>query len=265
MLINPFMRTTPFVSITLIVAALFSNGGCTATGSRSNEWSTARQTTTDAQTADLQMAFGRIFEARGDLEHAMAAYRQAARHTPYGAEAYLRMAVLHDKLGQFAQAAAMYRDAIRLDPGNPEIFADVGFSLYLQERWEDAEMNLRQALAIHPQLQRAHNNLALVLARTDRIEEALAEFHRGGCEWTDAHANVAFVMATQGKHQLAQMHHQLAQSRQAGQNVHLDVKPPRDERVPILFPPIGQTPEERSADGRDGGSVLEHALADRPN
>lgn len=198
-----------------VAAALLSCGGCASVCSGPSSWAGGTGGThasRHAHVADVDIAFGRIFEARGDLGHAMAAYHQAARREPGRAEPYVRMAIVHDKLGQFTNSAAQYRRAIQLEPGNPEIFADVGFSLYLQDRWDDAEMNLRQALAIEPRLPRAHNNLALVLAHTGRIKEALAEFRLGGCSPSDAHTNVAFVATTLGHRDLAELHYRLAQS-----------------------------------------------------
>lgn len=239
------MRLSSFVTAKVVAAALLSCGGCAFDSSSSSSWASGAHALRDAQAADVEIAFGRIFEAQDELEHAMAAYRQAAHREPHRAEPHLRMAILHDKLGQFTDSAIQYRQAIELDPGNPEIFADVGFSLYLQDRWDDAEMNLRQALAIEPDLPRAHNNLALVLARTDRIDEALAEFLRGGCSRSDAHANVAFVATTQGHRELAETHYQLAQLQAPFAEMHDElVDRPRqhDRRLAKLFPPIPQDP-----------------------
>jgi Flp pilus assembly protein TadD len=55
-------------------------------------------------------------------------------------------------------------------------------------------MNLRQAIALAPTHERAHNNLGLVLARTHRHDEALAEFTKAGLRDADARVNLAFVL-----------------------------------------------------------------------
>src|SRR5581483_4349081 len=92
----------------------------------------------------------------------------------------------------------MYRKALALRPGDPDIFCDVGYSFYLQRRWAEAEMNLRQAIALRPNHARAHNNLGLLLARTGRDAESLAEFRRAGCAEAEARANVAFALSLEG-------------------------------------------------------------------
>lgn len=231
------MRANTLLTSTVVTAAVLSCAGCASV--------CCSHTPRYAQVAEVDVAFGRIFEARGELGQALAAYRQAARREPHRAEPYVRMAILHDKLGQFTNSAALYRQALQLDPGNPEIFADVGFSLYLQDRWDDAEMNLRQALAVDPHLPRAHNNLALVLAQSGRIPEALAQFQRGGCSRSDAHANVAFVAMTQGHRELAEEHYELAQSQDPLEEMHDElVEHPHQHahRLADLFPPTARNP-----------------------
>ena len=145
----------------------------------------------DEQVADVQFALGRTFEQHGELDRAMAAYLAAAKRDPQRAEPYLRLAVLHDLEGKFADSARFYQRALQADPGNADIFCDRGYSFYLQRRWSDAEMNLKQAVALEPELARAHNNLALVYAHTGEVDEALAEFQIGGSNPQDAHMSVA--------------------------------------------------------------------------
>jgi Flp pilus assembly protein TadD len=95
-------------------------------------------------------------------------------------------------------------------PTSADDFFDVGHELYSQRRWAEAETNLRQAVALAPNLPRAHNYLGLVMAQTDRSEEALAEFQKGGCSLAYGHANVALVLSLQRRWTEARRHYQLA-------------------------------------------------------
>src|SRR5262249_12682163 len=88
--------------------------------------------------------------------------------------------------------------ALKGQPGSANIYCNMGYSLYLQRRWAEAEMNLRQALALEPGHQRARVNLGLVLARAGRWDAALAEFRKGGCSEADAHANLAYSRSLEG-------------------------------------------------------------------
>jgi Flp pilus assembly protein TadD len=150
------------------------------------------------QAAEVQLAMGRSLEKQGQLDEAMAAYREAARRDPKLSEAYVRQAVLLDRQGKCEEAGALYAKAIKLSPNDANPYCDRGYSLYLQKRWTEAERNLRRACQLDPNSERAHVNLGLVLVHNDRIEEALHEFQKGGCDECSAHLNVAFVQTADG-------------------------------------------------------------------
>jgi Tfp pilus assembly protein PilF len=165
---------------------------------------------TNAQLADMQIAMGRVSERQGDLATAMASYDEAVKRDGSRSDAYVRMAVVHDRQGEFRESADLYRQALKLSPGSPDIYCDMGYSLYLQRRWAEAEMNLRQAIALDSKHARAHNNLALVLAQNGALNDALAEFHKGGSNGASAHANVGFVMTMQRRWDDARAQYKLA-------------------------------------------------------
>lgn len=148
-----------------------------------------------AQTADVQIALGRSLEKRGDIAGAVETYQEALKRDPQRVDAYLRLAILHDQQGKFKESAGYYNEALKADAGSAEIYSNAGYSCYLQHRYEDAERFLRRALELKPDDPLAHNNLALVLARTERFDEAFAEFRKGGCDDSQAHSNLGFVLA----------------------------------------------------------------------
>jgi hypothetical protein len=97
-----------------------------------------------------------------------------------------------------------------VQPGNAEVYCNMGYSLSLQHRWTEAEMNLRQAVALAPNHRRAHNNLGLVLAHSERWDEALTEFRKGGCDEAEAHVNLAFVLTLERCWPEARAHYEQA-------------------------------------------------------
>ena len=196
----------------LVVLTVVGVAGCQhveSPGGRALLFGDLGQRISARQAADVQVALGRSLEKRGQPDPAMAAYAEALRRDPKRTEAYWRLAVLHDRQANFKTSAEMFRKALQTSPGNPEIYADMGYSLYLQRRWAEAEMNLRQALALKPDNARAHNNLGLVLAHSDRPEEALAEFRKTGSE-ADARVNLALALCMEGQWDEARAHYQAA-------------------------------------------------------
>jgi len=203
----------------LAAGALIGLAGCHQVPSRpgapsplgfGNEPKGGGTTITPAQEADVQISMGRVAEQQGDLDQAMAAYRAALDRDKSRADAYARLAILHDKQGKFRESADLYRKALALRPGDPDIFCDMGYSFYLQRRWAEAEMNLRQSLAVNPEHRRAHNNLALLLVRDNRLGDALAEFGKAGSDPVQAHMNLAFALTIDQRWESARAEYQRA-------------------------------------------------------
>lgn len=162
------------------------------------------------QVADVQLSLARSLEQRGETEPALNAYRQAVEKDPRRATGYWRMAILQDRQGKVEESATLYQQALKLDAKNPDLLCDYGYSLYLQRRWAESEERLRQAIALKPKHLRAHNNLGMVLAQTERADEALAEFRKAGCDTADAHSNLAFVMTLNRRWDEARQQYELA-------------------------------------------------------
>lgn len=207
------MRPARPLPITVILATIGMIAGCQQVDR--NGLVRSRSRADDAvvgrrQAANVQVAMGRTAEFKGDLDTAMAAYNEALKNDPHRADANQRLAVVHDRLGRFQESAAYYARALAESPGDAEIFCDKGYSFYLQRRWAEADVCLRQAIALKPKLERAHNNLGLVLARNGRLDEALAEFHAAGCQAAEAHQNLAFVLSTEGRLDEARHQYELA-------------------------------------------------------
>src|SRR5262249_49680936 len=57
---------------------------------------------------------------------------------------------------------------------------------------------------------RAHNNLALLLVRDNRLEDALAEFRKGGSDPARAHVNLAFALTMDQRWEPAREHYKRA-------------------------------------------------------
>jgi Flp pilus assembly protein TadD len=149
---------------------------------------------TNGQTLNVQLALARTLETKVETEQAIAAYRNISKRFPHDPTAVHRLAILYDQQGRFGESKKLFRKALRLQPGNPDIFCDLGYSLYCQQRWREAERNLQQAIELEDDHARAHNHLGLLLSQLDRREEALAEFRKAGRSKAEAHMNVAFVL-----------------------------------------------------------------------
>jgi Flp pilus assembly protein TadD len=178
---------------------------------------------TPLQRFNVHLEVGRIQEAQEHYEDAVGEYQKAIEATQkhnsllsgstitpaQQALAHRRMGAALDHLGRFAQSEVHYREALQLSPDDPKVWNDAGYSCYLQGRWDDAVRDLKMADKLEPGNPRVQTNLGLVLAASGKYDEALTALTRAGGH-AIGHANMAFLMAAQGKTDLARKHYQTA-------------------------------------------------------
>ncbi|GAC1473347.1 MAG: hypothetical protein NVSMB9_21820 [Isosphaeraceae bacterium] len=175
------------------------------------------------QQFNVHMELAKAYEAQAENEAAYAEYQKAAdvskqqgnfrRDTRIGstqvAMAHRKMAGALDRMGRFAQSESHYSQALKLAPDDPKVWNDVGYSYYLQNRWNDAEGALRTADSLDPNNPRILTNLGLTLAAVGKEKEALAALSRAGGP-AAGHANLGFILAAKGQTEQSRKHYQSA-------------------------------------------------------
>lgn len=167
----------------------------------------------------LQLAVARTAEASSDTSEAIKAYTKAIELNATDPVAYYRLAVLRDKSGDPRAARELYHKALELAPDDADIHCDLGYSHYLVGERDQAEASLRRALGLRPNFPRAHNNLALLLAREGRIDEALFESSQAGLSESEARTNIGLAMMLEGNRMGAEEQLRLASQAQGRGNV----------------------------------------------
>jgi len=154
----------------------------------------------------LEMARGH--ESQGQLDAAAVDYQKAiaALERPgmnrgsardvagQKATAHRKLAVVLDRLGRFAESDVHYKAALKLAPGDPKVWNNAGYSLYVQGRWAEAERTLRTARRLAPDDSKVATNFGLALAASGKRDEALEVLTRAGGP-AAAHANLGYVLA----------------------------------------------------------------------
>lgn len=178
------------------------------------DWTTARRLVEKASTLNLDQVGGlfwraRLLEAQGDEQGAIAAYEQALSDRPLYAEGHRRFADLllrtrayskavehyettlaqdpdnlealrgliqaQDQLGQHIEAINTIRRAVSLYPSNQQLI--MLYINYEEEHGskERAESLRRQLTQLAPQDFENRRRLAILTARRDRVDEAMAQ------------------------------------------------------------------------------------------
>ena len=142
--------------------------------------------------ADIDAA-ARLF-AQGRLDEAEAAARDLIDRFPQHAFGWKLLGGVHHRRGQGAQALEAMAAAARHDPCDAETLSNLGLLLCKAERPAEAEAVLRDALALQPDNVNAHNHMALALLELGRLGEAQASASAALAR-DPHHANAANTLA----------------------------------------------------------------------
>ena len=137
-------------------------------------------------------AYGKALASAGELEPALDAVRRA--QTPEFPDWKLvsAEAAILDQLGKSAEARALYRRALDLQPNEPSILSNLGMSHLLEGDLKTAEIHLRQAVQAPGADSRVRQNLALVVGLQGRFQEA-EDIATRELSPQQAQANVAYL------------------------------------------------------------------------
>lgn len=126
----------------------------------------------------------------GNLKQARKHFMAVVVAEPDNAKAHHRLAYIDDKTKNYASAEIHYLTAMRLEPDNPDIVCDLGYSYMLQNREKDGRRYLEKALQIDPRHQSSLLNLATLQASEGDYQGSLALFRQAGSE-QEAQVNIA--------------------------------------------------------------------------
>ena len=152
-------------------------------------------------------------EQQGNLNEAMRIYELEIRGGNSSPVILQRLAVLYDNTGQSDLAMPLYQRALAMDPNNADLLCDFGFHLFLEGNLFEAERHYRLALNASPNDARANNNLGVLLAQSNRHEEAMQQFMFAGLGSDQARHNLSVAISQIQNFQVA--------SNSGGQSVHV--------------------------------------------
>lgn len=136
--------------------------------------------TAPASAAEGALNQGLALIQQGQVDEALAQFKQAAALDPAMAAAHYNVGLALRQQGQIQAAASAFWQAIRADPEFALAYANLGGALVEGNNLDQAEAYLLRAIAIQPNLGNAHHNLGLVYQSQRRYPEALAAFERAG-------------------------------------------------------------------------------------
>jgi arylsulfatase A-like enzyme/Flp pilus assembly protein TadD len=130
----------------------------------------ARQITRD-RGGGAHLNIGRNWERLGELERALVCFERALRLDPDSSLAHLNLAIILARLGRLEQAA-LHLEAAGPLRGDPSARNRLGVAYASAGHVDRAEAILRELISEHPDYPSPRRNLATLLRRQGRIEEA---------------------------------------------------------------------------------------------
>jgi predicted CXXCH cytochrome family protein len=134
------------------------------------------------------------YQAAGQLDRAIATYREALRVDGQYPAALLGLGTALRQAGQLAPAADAFEQSARAAPDNPKAWNELGQVDLDLGRAPQALEALKKSIALGPEAPQPHNGLGIVLAQSGNFPAAEAEFReaiRILPDYGEAHGNLA--------------------------------------------------------------------------
>jgi len=121
-----------------------------------------------------------VLSDQGRLQEAIEKYREAIEIQPAYEQALLNLGYLLTRTGQSAEAVGVLRRLLATDPRLTATAAHVNLGNALQDldRFEEAAAHYREALRLDPSIAFVWSNLGNALRKLGRLEQAVAHYER---------------------------------------------------------------------------------------
>lgn len=151
----------------------------------------------------VQEAFeaARLHHQGGRLAEAEAIYRQILAVEPERADVAHLLGVLAGQTGRSVEAVALLRQSIALRPDHAEAHKNLGIALKATGQLDAAAAAFRQAIALKPDYAEACKNLGSTLHQAGRVDEAIAAYRQAiavQSGFADAHDNLGVALREKG-------------------------------------------------------------------
>ena len=146
---------------------------------------------------DAYSNLGGALNEKGDLDEAIAAFRQAIALNPNLPEAHGNLGSVLKNRGEPDETIAACRAALILKPNYPEACVNLGAALKDKGELDAAIAAFRQAIVLNPNSPEAHGSLADVLKDVGQLDEAIAAYRQAIAlkpVFPEAHDNLLYTL-----------------------------------------------------------------------
>ena len=145
----------------------------------------------------LHLTHAKLQEQQGNLDLAQTSYEIALSHNSKSVDAVLGLARIDQLAGRIDKAEKGYLNALKIQPNNPQALDAAGQFYASQKQWDKSVENLKSAMLAAPNNTSYRYHLAVALASSGKINEAIPHFVRTIGE-AEAHYNVGYILHEKG-------------------------------------------------------------------
>ena len=120
----------------------------------------------------------------------------------WSSETWFRLGSVCIQLGKLDESVPYFREALRLNPGEPEVHTGLARALKRLGKLQEAVASFQRAVLLNPDSPATQNGLAAALAELGRLEEAIAGFRQAvrlKPDFAEAHSNLGFALRNLGR------------------------------------------------------------------
>jgi tetratricopeptide (TPR) repeat protein len=154
------------------------------------------------QSPGARFNLGGALEENGQLDKAIAEYREAIRLKKDYCEAHKNLSNALLEVGQLDEAIIASRYALRLNKDYAEAHLTLGNALWEKGHLDDAIAEFREALRLKKNYAEAHVSLGGILAKKGELDKAIGELRealRLKKDYAHAHANLGNALTEKGQ------------------------------------------------------------------
>ena len=185
--IASFRSSAPAGVAMVMCLMIVASAGCAAKEERRLAGDTRAQSRAEAAfdagadkppSPDTMYGLARILLAQGRTMESMTLLRNTTGQYPNYLPAYNALAEAHLRLGQTDEAIEVLTEGLRRAPNDPVLLNNLGMTLFLERRYEEALPHFERAAAVRPEDATYRANQAATLGMLGRADEARAVYRQ---------------------------------------------------------------------------------------
>jgi tetratricopeptide (TPR) repeat protein len=113
---------------------------------------------------------------KGQFDYAIAQFKDAMKYDPSNANLYYGIAQAYNKIGKADEEIAAYKKALSINPSMTGALLNLGNAYLDKDMYEAAAREYKKAVMVEPNDARLHYNLGVAYSRLNKDKEAANEF-----------------------------------------------------------------------------------------